>query len=233
MSIFKRVENITMATLHEVLDRVEDPVAMLNQYMRDMESEISRAEVSIARQVAMEKKWSLLMGETQERMEKRSRQAELAVDMGEEEVARRALEDKQMCEVKIEEYRNNHQMAKQQTSMLREQLQELKEKFYEMRNKKAALLARANVARTSRQMNVVMNSIDTESAAKGFARMEEKILMMEADAEASQYMRAHYSSAMPAGYNPNPRVEEELSRLKEARKKPSQTENSATKLPEK
>ena len=49
MSIFKRVRDITVASINEILDKVEDPVAMLNQYLRDMESEIQKAEVAVAR----------------------------------------------------------------------------------------------------------------------------------------------------------------------------------------
>ena len=41
MGIFKRMKDITKASLHEALDKLEDPVVMLNQYLRDMEQEIN------------------------------------------------------------------------------------------------------------------------------------------------------------------------------------------------
>ncbi|ERI05197.1 PspA/IM30 family protein [Aneurinibacillus aneurinilyticus] len=219
MSLFKRVRDITTATMHQVLDHVEDPVAMLNQYMRDMESEISKAELAIARQIAVEKKWKMMLEETEARSEKRERQARLAVESGDESIARRALEDKLICDSKKEEYQQQYESARQQTILLREQLQELKDKFYEMRNKKATLLARANAARASKQMNYALYSIDTENAAKGFSRIEERVMMMETEAEATRYMRPTYRSLEEQMRNEerNVKVEEALQQLKAER----------------
>ncbi|CEH27963.1 hypothetical protein AM501_14870 [Aneurinibacillus migulanus] len=219
MSLFKRVRDITTATMHQVLDHVEDPVAMLNQYMRDMESEISQAELAIARQIAVEKKWKMMLEEAEARSEKRERQARLAVESGDEAIARRALEDKLICDSKAEEYRKQYEIARQQTILLREQLQELKDKFYEMRNKKATLLSRANAARASKQMNQALYSIDTESAAKGFSRIEEKVMMMETEAEATRYIRPAYYSLEEQMRNDerNAKVEEALQQLKASR----------------
>jgi phage shock protein A len=55
MSIFKRIRDITLATINDLIDRSEDPVKMLNQYIRDMEDEIAEAEVAVAKQIAVEK----------------------------------------------------------------------------------------------------------------------------------------------------------------------------------
>ena len=38
MSIFKRMKDMTKASVNELLDKMEDPVVMLNQYLRDMEA---------------------------------------------------------------------------------------------------------------------------------------------------------------------------------------------------
>ncbi|MTE25042.1 PspA/IM30 family protein, partial [Microbacterium sp. ZXX196] len=57
MSIFKRLRDMTVASVTHALDSMEDPVVMLNQYMRDMEVEIGQVEVAVARQVALEKKF--------------------------------------------------------------------------------------------------------------------------------------------------------------------------------
>ncbi|QYY42855.1 PspA/IM30 family protein [Aneurinibacillus thermoaerophilus] len=215
MSILKRMRNITMATMNQVLDHVEDPVAMLNQYIRDMESEISQAELAIARQVAIEKKWKMMLDETEARIEKRSRQAKLAVEAGDEAIARRALEDKLICESKAEEYRKQYETVRGQTNVLRGQLQELKDKFYEMRNKKAALIARANAARTTKRMNAALYSIDTENVTKGFERIEERVMMMEVEAEAGQHIRAAHLSLEEQERQAilNAKVEEELNKL--------------------
>ena len=219
MSVFKRFRDITVASFHDMLDKMEDPVVMLNQYMRDMDSEISKAETAIARQEAMERKWQSLIDEMEARINKRDRQAQLAVDMGDDRVARQALSDKEYCQVKVEEYRDQLETATEQKRHLSEQLRQLKDKYDEMRNKKFTLIARANVASAKRQMNVAMAVIDTHSAAQGFQRIEERVMMMEADAHASDRMRTTYARDFAQKYETNDNVEQELAELKSMRQR--------------
>lgn len=220
MAIFKRVRDITVASIHEMLDKVEDPVAMLNQYLRDLESEISKAELAVSRQVAIEKKWKALVEEFELRVTKRSRQAELALDHGDENIARQAIEDKQFSEAKVQEYRTLYENTKEQVAILLGQLKELKDKFYELRNKKFHLVSRANVAKAVKDINQALVTIDTESAAKGFARIEEKLMMMEADSQALQQIRRVYGETNFENLHnaeKNEKVELELEKLKAAR----------------
>ena len=56
MGIFKRMKDLTKASVNELLDKVEDPVIMLNQYLRDMEEEIRQAEVTVAKQLTNERR---------------------------------------------------------------------------------------------------------------------------------------------------------------------------------
>ncbi|WCK55269.1 PspA/IM30 family protein [Aneurinibacillus sp. Ricciae_BoGa-3] len=217
MSIFKRVRDITMAAINEAMDHVEDPISMLNQYMRNMEDEISKAEQALARQIATEKKYSLYIAETKDTITKRIRQAELAVERGEDEMARLALSDKQLCEVRLQEFNQQYDTVLEQNKSLRQQLQELKDKYYEMKNKRTYLLSRANVAHTKQQINQVLR-FDTESAASGFARMEEKIMALEAQAHAGHSILHPYNPASAYQQAKNEAVEQELARMKEDKK---------------
>ena len=62
MSIFKRMKDMTKASVHELLDKMEDPVVMLNQYLRDMEAEIHTAELTVAKQMASERRMKQRLG---------------------------------------------------------------------------------------------------------------------------------------------------------------------------
>jgi phage shock protein A len=214
MGIFKRVRDITLAAVNEMLDHVEDPIAMLNQYMRDMESEITDAEVAVAKQVAMEKKWAATLTELRERAAKRERQVNLALANGEEDIARLALADKLTSQQKLEEYQTIYETTMKQTGELRTQLQELKEKYYEMRNKRSYLMSRANVAQVKEKMNQAFITLDSSVAANGFSRIEEKILGMEAKAHASQAIRQTFQPFDGGDIEKRDEVEKELLRLK-------------------
>ncbi len=185
MGIIKRLRDITVASVNEVMDSLEDPAVMLNQYMRDLEAEIGRVEVTVARQVALEKKFRQQLDEARSTAAKRDRQVLLALQEGEDELARRALLDKKQQEARAEEYEQMYKTARDAAQQMREKLSELKDEFYKMRAKKYNLMARAEVARTQKHLNAVITGMGCESASRGFSRMEEKVMRMEAEAEMS------------------------------------------------
>ena len=127
--VFKRLRDITLATIHEGLDALENPVAMLNQYLRDMEAEIEKAEAAVVKQTLIEKKFAQYRDEAQRMVDKRMRQATLAVEAGEEELARRALYEKKRYAEKVKQYEQMAQDARQKVLEMKEQLKEMKEKY--------------------------------------------------------------------------------------------------------
>lgn len=189
MGIFKRLRTLTVASVNEVMDSLEDPIVMLNQYMRDMETEIGQVEVAVARQVALEKRFRQQWEEANAIVEKRDRQVTLALSTNDDELARRALVDKKLHESRAQEYETLFTSAAEAAQQMREKLAELKDEFYKMRAKKFTLMSRAQVARTHKQVNEAITGMCSDNASKGFIRMEEKVMRMEAEAEMSGQWR--------------------------------------------
>jgi phage shock protein A len=190
MGIFKRLRDLTAASINDLLDKAEDPVKMLNQFLRDMEEDINDAEVSVAKQIAVEKKFKQQFEEAQEMVAKREEQAMKALEQGNEDLARRALEDKKEHQIKFDEMKKQYEIAKQNADRLRSQLSEMKDELTKLKNKKDLLVARAESAKAQKQINQAMSGFGTDNAAKGFDRMSEKVLQMEAEAEASNELRS-------------------------------------------
>src|SRR4051794_4847957 len=94
MGIFKRLKTITMAEINGLLDGMEDPIAMLNEYSREMEKEITKGQQALARQLFVEKKQETLISQTKSLVDKRTRQARLAIEHGEEAIAKLAVQEK-------------------------------------------------------------------------------------------------------------------------------------------
>jgi phage shock protein A len=189
MGILKRLRDLTVASVNDLIDSMEDPIVMLTQYMRDMEVEIGQAEVAVARQVAMEKRFRQQWEEAAAMVAKRDRQVKLALSEGEDEVARRALIDRKRYEARAQEYEALYKQAADAAAQMREKLAELKDEFYKMRAKKYALMSRAQLAQAKKQVNQAIVGFCSESASRGFARMEEKVIRMEAEAEMSAEWR--------------------------------------------
>jgi phage shock protein A len=190
MGIFKRFRDMTMASINDLLDKAEDPVKMLNQFLRDMEEDILEAETAVAKQIAIEKKFKLQVEESEEMVTKRTEQAMKALESGNEDLARRALEDKKEHQGRYDELKRQYDLAKTNADQLRSQLTEMKDEFNKMKNKKDLLIARAETAKAQKQINQAMSGFGTDNAAKGFDRMSEKVLQMEAEAQASGEIRA-------------------------------------------
>ncbi|MCY9666074.1 PspA/IM30 family protein [Paenibacillus alginolyticus] len=190
MGIFKRLRDMTMASVNDLLDKAEDPVKMLNQFLRDMEEDILEAETAVAKQIAIEKKFKLQVEESEEMVTKRTEQAMKALESGNEDLARRALEDKKEHQGRYDELKRQYDLAKTNADQLRSQLTEMKDEFNKMKNKKDLLIARAETAKAQKQINQAMSGFGTDNAAKGFDRMSEKVLQMEAEAQASGEIRA-------------------------------------------
>ncbi|KEQ23699.1 PspA/IM30 family protein [Paenibacillus tyrfis] len=190
MGIFKRLRDMTMASINDLLDKAEDPVKMLNQFLRDMEEDILEAESAVAKQIAIEKKFKQQYEEAQEMVQKREEQALKALESGNEDLARRALQDKKEHQLRFDEMKQQYDTAKANADRLRNQLSEMKDEFSKMKNKKDILVARAEAAKAQKQINQAMTGFGTDNAAKGFDRMSQKVMQLEAEAEASNELHS-------------------------------------------
>jgi phage shock protein A len=193
LGILKRIKDIAFADAHDLLDKFEDPVSMFKHYVREVEAEIEKGQAVLANQLYIEK-FEWIIQETEDVIVKRNRQIELAVDRNEDDIAKLAIEDKLNLENKLKVYKEQYDTVKSQTNTLYEQLEKLKEKYDELQNKKLVLISRANAAKASNEIGKALISMNLENALKGFARIEDEILKLEAKANANQYLYSKINS---------------------------------------
>ncbi|MED1091806.1 PspA/IM30 family protein [Bacillus paramycoides] len=217
MGILKRIKNIVVADVNQTLDKLEKPINMLKQYLRETEQQITKAEKALSHQYYLEKKYEALISETDALIVKRTRQAELAVSREEDHMAQLALQEKIVNEKKAELYRKQYEITKEQTATLYEQIDKLQKKYGELQYKELVLVSRLNAAQAIKESNRAIDSFHTESSAKGFARIESYVQKLEAETAASNYF---YNLKSPnqqevLDQNLQEEVKRELEKLKE------------------
>lgn len=216
MALFKRLRDLTMASINDLLDKAEDPVKMLNQFLRDMEADIQEAESGVAKQIAVEMRFKQQFEEVEVLVQRRTEQAMKALEQGNEDLARRALEDKKNHQTRYDELKNHYSTAKGNADLLRGQLSEMKDEYNKLSNKKDLLVARAEAAKAQKHINQAMSGFGSKSASSGFDRMSEKVLQMEAEAKANASLRENNKTLEDelSSLGASKEVEEELEALK-------------------
>lgn len=183
MSLFKRLNDNIRANLNALLDKAEDPAKLLNQYLLDMEDDIVDAESAVARQLVVVHKFKSRYEEAAELAAKREAQALQALQKDREDLARRALEDKSLHKAKADDYRiqyeNNHATAE----TLKAQLREMKDEYERLKAKRDTLVARAEAAKAQKEVSSMAGGFGKDTSRKGFERMEEKVMQMEAEVQ--------------------------------------------------
>ena len=190
---------------------------MLNQYLRDMEIEIHDAEVTVAKQMASERRMKQRLDELVRLGVDREGQAEHSLRNGNEGLARKLLEEKVQFDQQAADLVGLHGQASAQVNDLTAQLHEMKEEYYKLRNKRNELAARSQMAKARKQMAQIssLHTIESGTASRGFHRMEEKILQMEAEADVVR-LPGSSLGGLPSRIDPEKeyRVDQELEALR-------------------
>lgn len=101
MSIIGRFKDIMSANINALLDKAENPEKMVDQYLRNMNSDLAKVKAETAAVMAEEQRAKREYHECQADMEKMESYAMKALQAGNESDARKFLERKTSLESKL------------------------------------------------------------------------------------------------------------------------------------
>jgi phage shock protein A len=189
VSIFKRISDLVKSNVNDALDKAEDPRKVLEQTILDMEGEHKKAKQKLLESMTLTKQTEKQAENMKKTAVDWEQKAMAALKSGNEDLARKALNEKQTTETLANEAETGVAAQKQSTEDLKTQIKLLEDKIGEAKRKKDELLARLNAAEMQKKQAAVRSGASTtavtdSSAFDTFNRMVEKIENSEAEAEA-------------------------------------------------
>ena len=163
---------------------------MLEQTVNEMQEDLIKMRQASAQVMASQKQLENKYKQAQATADDWYKRAQLALQKGDEELAREALKRRQTYQANADGMAAQVAQQKDAVEKLIASTRLLEAKMAEARSKKDTLKARAASAKTSKRVNEMVGSLSTSSALGAFERMEEKVLAMESEADAVAQLTA-------------------------------------------
>lgn len=185
MGIMTRFKDIMAGNVNALLDKAEDPEKMIDQYLRNLETDFAKVKAETASVMAEEKSARRKLDECSEEIAKMGEYAKKAVAAGNDNDARRFLEKKSELTQKQEVLTKNYELAQANSVKMRQMHDKLESDIQAMKSKRDMLKAKVKVAQTQRKINEMGSGMESAgSNAAAFERMEEKVNRMLDEADA-------------------------------------------------
>ncbi|MBQ3566970.1 MAG: PspA/IM30 family protein [Oscillospiraceae bacterium] len=193
MGIFSRIGDLLKSNINDLIDRAEDPEKMVKQIIIDMQKELSNSTQALGKAMAAERTAKNQYEAAAAKSADWESKAKAALASGDEELAKKALENKVKADKNTEQYKEMYETISSQTETIRTQVDVLKSKLNEAKSRQAMLIARSQMADTQKSIAKSAGGFDPNSASDKFDRMEEKIAAKEAEAQAFSEIAAENS----------------------------------------
>lgn len=183
MSVFSRISNMFKAKVNDTLDNMENPIALLDQKIREMEESLNKAKLSSAQILGnvheIEKKMEIAKKESLEFDEK----VKLAISKGNEELAKKALQRKLEADKKYESLKASYEDAAKKAEAIKENLKTLEQEIEKTRSYRDEAAARVNNADANQKVNEILANVQSTSNKINIDDIERKIQRKEAMAD--------------------------------------------------
>ena len=231
MGILSRIRNIMGNSISSLIDGMENPEDALNNMIVDMEKSIEEMRENTASAMATTKLTERKLEKSNKASEDWLANAEDALRMGDEELAKKALVRKKSVDENIRILDAQFKESTELTSRLKEELKLLDEKLIEAKLKKDVLIDRHRAAQSRKKIHEASMKVSTGfdnasakasnlfSAYEGFGKFEEKIEKQLAEIEAREELTGRGLDVDFEKMRRDRQVEDELAKLKAIVKK--------------
>jgi phage shock protein A len=184
MGVLGRLSRAIRAQVTSWVQENEDPERILNQVMADMQADLIQLRQSVAQAIATQKRTERQCDQTQMLAREWYNRAQLALNKGDEAQARDALAQRHTYLKMGAQLANHMQEQKAIVANLKANMRDLEVKIADARTRRDMYIARARSAEASQRLQEMIGQVGTQRSIGAFSRMEDKVLDLEAQADA-------------------------------------------------
>jgi len=188
MGLLDRIGRMIRAGLGDVIDSAEDPEKVLQQAVDTMQANLIQLRQAVAQAIATQKRTERQHAQAQANAQEWYNRAELALQQGNEDLARQALTHRSTLLQSAHAMNNQLQQQAEVVTSLKDNMRTLEAKLAEAKTKKDMFIARARSAEASQRLQTMIGQTNSSTAA--FQQLEDKVLDLEAKADALAELNA-------------------------------------------
>ena len=185
MGIMERFKDIMAAHINALLDKAEDPEKMIDQYLRNLESDLGKVKAETASVIAEESRARRALDECNANITKMQTYAEKAVAAGNDADAKQFLAQKKVYTDQLASLESTYQIAADNAAKMRTMHDKLVSDIGQLNAKKDSIKAKMAAAKTQQRINKIGSSaVGAANDMSAFDRMEAKANKMLDEANA-------------------------------------------------
>lgn len=179
MGILTRFRDIMSSNINALLDKAEDPEKMIDQCLRNLNSDLGKVKSETASIMAEELRAKRTLDECNEEITKMQNYAVKALESGNEDDARKFLEKKASLTSKQAGLQEAYTIGSTNATRMREMHDKLVKDIGELESRKDMIKGKMAVAKTQERINNIGSSVNSaNNSISAFDRMEEKASKM-------------------------------------------------------
>lgn len=193
MGIFSRLFNVGKAEAHAAIDKLEDPIKMTEQGIRDLKKDLDKSLQALAEVKALAIRSKRDLNESKSAAQNYEQKAMLLLQKAErgdldiaeaERLATEALTRKEEATANAARAQEEVSRFDTNISQLDANVKKLKSTITKYENELRTLKARARVSHATQKINKQLSGIDSSGTVSMLEKMKDKVAQQEAMAEA-------------------------------------------------
>ena len=186
MSMLQRFKDIMSSNINALLDKAEDPEKMIDQMIRNLQSDLGKVKSETATVMAEEARLNRQLTELKAEEEKMITYAKKALQAGSDDDAKLFLEKKNSIQNKASEVETRLISARQNSQNMKAMHDKLSSQVADLNARKNEIKAKIQQAKLQEKMNNMTSSATGAASISKFDEIEEKANAMLDKANAMQ-----------------------------------------------